>query len=85
MEHAYLGPIHRRKKRKYLELLRRCGFGVPDIQQALWSVSNSLSMVIEQKIQPFSRAESGSVVLQDMHFHELPWLLESWTILVTQL
>ena len=73
MEHAYLGPIHRRKKRKYLELLRRCGFGVPDIQQALWSVSNSLSMVIEQKIQPFSRAESGSVVLQDMHFHELPW------------
>ena len=35
-------------KGDYLKLLRRCGFGVPDLDRALWSVANSLTMVVER-------------------------------------
>ena len=45
MKRAYLPGLPERPKKRQLELLlRRCGFGVPDLDRALWSVSNSLTM-----------------------------------------
>ncbi|MDE0040913.1 MAG: S8 family peptidase, partial [Candidatus Poribacteria bacterium] len=45
-------------KKDYLKLVRRCGFGVPDLDRALWSVADSLTMVVEESLHPFKR-ETG--------------------------
>ena len=60
-------------KTEYVRLLRRCGFGVPDLQRALWSVADSLTMVVQEHLQPFTRGSARDPVLGDMHIHRLPW------------
>ena len=60
-------------KAEYLNLLRRCGFGVPDLSRALWSVANSLTMVLEERLQPFTREVGSSPRNRDMQVHSLPW------------
>ena len=60
-------------KNDYQRLLRRCGFGVPDINHALWSVSNSLTMVVQGNLHPFQRETGKQPTLRDMHLHSLPW------------
>ena len=73
MNHMFLPVREHPKKRDYGNLLRRCGFGVPDIDRALWSVQNSLTMVVQETLHPFKRAPAGRVTLRDMHLHSLPW------------
>ena len=73
MKDAYLPAIENPPKRDYQNLLRRCGFGVPDLDRALWSVANSLTMVVEETLVPFERSKSGNVVTRDMQIHNLPW------------
>ena len=60
-------------KQDYSNLLRRCGFGVPDIDRVLWSVGNSLTMVVEESLYPFKRETGRQPTLRDMHLHNLPW------------
>lgn len=60
-------------KKDMEDLVRHCGFGVPDINRALWSMSNSLTMVIEERLTPFKREQNKQPTLGDMHLHELPW------------
>ncbi len=61
-------------KTDYKRLLRICGYGVPDINRALYSASNSLTLIAQQTIQPFDRKEDGSGYrTRDMHLYELPW------------
>lgn len=51
----------------------RCvGFGVPDIDRALWSASNSLALIVEDRLQPFEKTTQG-IKTRDMHLHDLPW------------
>ena len=51
----------------------RCvGFGVPDIDRALWSASNSLALIVEDRLQPFEKTTNG-VGTRDMHLHDMPW------------
>lgn len=55
----------------------RCvGFGVPNLKRALWSVNNSLALIIEDKLQPFEKRDS-KMTTRDMHLHDLPWPKES--------
>jgi hypothetical protein len=56
-------------------LVRHCGFGVPDLERALWSVSNSLTMVEETQLHPFQREGKNPPTLRDMNLHRLPWPL----------
>ena len=60
-------------KTDYRQLVQRCGFGVPNLDRALWSVDNSLTMVIEKRLHPFQREGSNPPTLRDMHLHDLPW------------
>lgn len=62
--------------------LRHCGWGEPDIDRALHSGSDSLTLVVQEKLQPFHRQpktkvegkmKGGNVVARDMHLHRLPW------------
>ena len=73
MKRQFLPATGTPSKRDYLNLLRRCGFGVPDIDRALWSLNNSLTMVVEESLQPFKRETAGQPTLRDMHLHRLPW------------
>ena len=72
MERMFLPPTNPTKQ-DYLRLLRRCGLGVPDIDRALWSVNNSLTMVVEESLHPFKRETGRQPTLRDMHLHSLPW------------
>jgi hypothetical protein len=61
-------------KANYRNLLRICGYGVPDLDKALYSMSNNLTLVSQSEIQPFHKAEGKpNVTTKDMHFYELPW------------
>ena len=73
MKHAYLPPERQRKKGDYGHLAQRCGFGVPDLGRALWSVRNSLTMVVQQRLHPFRHSQGSQPTLRDMHLHNLPW------------
>jgi hypothetical protein len=65
------------ERQKYAHLLRCCGFGVPSLSKALKSASNSLTMIIEDTLQPFYKVKGVGIKTHDMHLHELPWPKEA--------
>lgn len=60
------------KKGSFLNLVRTCGYGVPDYQRATACLSNRLNLVIESKIQPFIKID-GDVKTNEMESFALPW------------
>lgn len=68
-------------KRNRQNLLRICGFGVPNVRRAQESAENSLSLVLEREITPFMEKvgenKSKTYKAKDMHFYELPWPKEA--------
>ncbi len=52
-------------------LLRRYGFGVPNLATALASATNDFTIVIEDEINPFKK--DGSVKIQDLKLYKIPW------------
>ncbi len=52
--------------------LRCYGHGVPDLQRALRSLSNSATLIIEATLQPYEKLGS-EIKTKDMHLHRLPW------------
>lgn len=55
-----------------MAMLRRYGWGVPDLQRALLSASNDATLMIEDALLPFRK--DGSVIkTRDMNLHRLPW------------
>ncbi len=67
------------KKTDMKRLLRICGYGVPNLDKALYSASNSLTLIAQSELQPFDkkRDEEGKLKsdyrTKDMHLYELPW------------
>jgi Subtilase family len=58
-------------------LVRRYGYGVPDLARALQSASNDLTLVIEDELQPFYKGEGKNYIqIKDMKLHKLPWPIE---------
>ena len=53
-------------------LIRHCGWGVPELDRALWSAGNSLTLVVEDRLHPYKR-DSGVMQTRDMNLHKLPW------------
>lgn len=64
-------------KSAYQDLLRTCGYGVPNISRATECLSNQLTLVAEASIQPFERKTGGDVGAVGMHFYDLPWPKEA--------
>ena len=52
--------------------LRCYGYGVPDLQRALWSTQNAATMIVQGALQPFQKVGS-QMKTNDMHLHRLPW------------
>ena len=77
--------LEQESKTDYAELLRICGYGVPNLERALYSASNSLTLISEREIQPFGRKDLGSgFKTQEMHFYELPWQARFYWIFRTK-
>lgn len=54
------------------EFLGRYGYGVPDVERALWSKRNALTLIAEDEIQPYVKsAKQGK--LNQMKTFSLPW------------
>lgn len=65
--------IEQTNKTERGNLLKIVGYGVPSLENALHSMSNSVNMVIEEKIQPFIKRGSKSPSLNEMDVYDLPW------------
>jgi hypothetical protein len=62
-------------KRARARLVRRYGFGVPNLDRALRSASDALTLIAQDSIRPFVPKASNRNDRQmgDIHFFELPW------------
>ncbi|MGF6991347.1 hypothetical protein M2150_002622 [Lachnospiraceae bacterium PM6-15] len=50
------------------QLLRACGYGVPNLSKAIQCVSNSVNLVIQGTLQPFTKDS-----MNEMDLHTIPW------------
>ncbi|MDJ0729265.1 MAG: S8 family peptidase [Crocosphaera sp.] len=69
----YFTSASSQKQKAYI--IRRYGYGVPDLERALRSANNDLTLIIEDQVKPFVKVKSN-VKTNDMNFHELPWPTE---------
>lgn len=53
-------------------LVRRYGYGVPQLERSLRSASNDVTLIAEREMQPFQVA-AGKVKTRDMILHDFPW------------
>lgn len=76
MQRQFLpAPPAQPNKADYARLLRICGYGVPNLERAMYCASNSLTLVGQAELQPYGE-RNGQRVTQDMHFYRLPWPLD---------
>ncbi|MHB0888056.1 S8 family peptidase [Acidithiobacillus sp.] len=75
MKRQFLSNPVNPTKREIASLVRHCGFGQPELLRALWSVENSLTLIAEDRLQPFMREGNKDPKLRDMNLHHLPWPL----------
>ncbi|MDP8256194.1 MAG: S8 family peptidase [Candidatus Alcyoniella australis] len=73
MKSQFLPNNYSNRKKDYAKLLRICGYGVPDLERALYCASNSLTLIAQAELQPFDKSESGGYITRDMHLYRLPW------------
>ncbi len=67
-------PTREGRKNSYRQLLKNCGYGVPNLERALYCASNSLTLVAQSGLQPFYKDDAGGrPKTKDMHMYELPW------------
>lgn len=56
------------------QILRDVGFGVPDLDRALASAANDVTLLVESDIQPYAIGADGrTAVFNEVHFYSLPW------------
>jgi Subtilase family len=55
-----------------LSLLRRYGWGVPDLTRSLLSAANDATLMVEDALLPF-RKDGSQIKTRDMNVHRLPW------------
>ena len=71
MRSAYLPAKVTPNKTHHINMIRHCGWGVPNLERAMWSAANSLTLVVEDELSPYWKLKT--VKTKDMRLHELPW------------
>lgn len=56
------------KKQARLNLARRYGAGVPNLERAMRSANDAVTLIVQSTIHPFVDGK-----MREMHLHELPW------------
>jgi hypothetical protein len=55
-------------------LLRTFGYGTPDAEALFYSADNSLTLIVQETLQPFFKdTEDGTIKTCDIKIHALPW------------
>lgn len=62
-------------KGKYRQLLRYCGYGVPNEETLFWSSRNELTLIAQEVIRPYTK-EGSTVKSREINLHSLPWPAE---------
>jgi hypothetical protein len=62
-------------KTSYSRLVRVCGYGVPNLERALYCAANSLTLISQAELQPYDQ-RSGRRITREMHLYNLPWPAE---------
>ena len=67
--------VSNESKTSFKRLLSICGYGVPNLERALYSAQNSLTLIAQAELQPFDKKPKGEsgYRTRDMHLYELPW------------
>jgi len=52
-------------------LLRHCGYGIPDLSKAIQCAENSVNLIIEERITPYYKEKNSYKT--NMNYHKLPW------------
>lgn len=66
--------VQQGNRASFRNLLRTFGFGVPDLDRALYSQESALTYIAQETIQPFNFKEGGSTPeTNEIHFFNLPW------------
>lgn len=65
-------PANHATKNDYRNLIRICGYGVPNLDRAVYSAQNSVNLIIEDELQPFVKKGGGSITSNEMHMHDIP-------------
>ncbi len=60
-------------KQEVERILRIYGYGVPKLERALYSARNSLTLIVQDSIQPFFKDQDGTIKPNEMKLHALPW------------
>jgi hypothetical protein len=62
-------------KASFRNLLRTFGYGVPNLDRALYSQESALTYIAQEIIQPFSfkKEKKGETETNEIHFFNLPW------------
>lgn len=55
-----------------IKLLRRVGYGIPNMQRARYTANNSLSLIAERELKPYKKIP-GRIATDEYHLFELPW------------
>lgn len=55
-------------------LLRSCGYGIPNLDRAIRCMNNSVNMIIQGELQPFEKGDRPQ--MKEMHIHTIPWPVE---------
>jgi len=78
-------------KSDYARLLRICGYGVPKLNDALYCLSNSLTLISQAELTPFEKKIQESIgrdgtrklasryISREMHLYNLPWPKDTLT------
>lgn len=70
---AMLDRFPGQSQRRRAENRLRCyGYGVPDLERALYSLRHQLTLVVQDTIQPFW-LEGSQAKTHEMNLHRLPW------------
>ena len=61
------------RKSSVLELMRICGYGIPNFNRTLNSFENGLTLIAQEEIQPFIKEGGNSPKTNEMQLFEFPW------------
>lgn len=70
--------VRKDKKGDFLNLVRTFGYGVPDLDRALYSQESALTYIAQETIQPFNfkikeGKKNSDAETNEIHFFNLPW------------
>lgn len=68
----YLPSTKKKKAGDYIALLKRYGHGVPNLERALHSASNALTLIVQDTLQPYKK-EKSDYKLNEAKLFQLPW------------